>query len=83
MIKIEFSLAVALYVLFTTCLILVFWMLSEKKKTQEAIHLEERFFWQCAICTYVYVDSKHDALSKCPRCSSYNKKEEEKIAESA
>ena len=76
MIKIEFSLAVALYIVFTTCLVFIFWMIAEKKKIQGTIALEKRFFWQCAICTYVYVDSTHDTLSKCPRCGSYNTKEE-------
>lgn len=76
MIKIEFSLAVALYLILTVCLILVTWMCFEKKKILRSLSAEEIFFWQCNICTYVYVDSRHNSISKCPRCGSYNKKEE-------
>lgn len=76
MIKIEFSLAVALYLILTVGLILVVWMCFEKKKILKPFPTEERFFWQCNICTYVYVDSKHNMISKCPRCGSYNKKED-------
>ena len=78
MIKMEFSLAVAVYLILTVCLSLILWMYFEKKKTLKSIYSEKRFFWQCDICTYVYVDSMHNILSQCPRCGSYNKKEEER-----
>lgn len=76
MIKIEFSLAIAIYLIFTVCLILVLWLVFERKKLQGTISLEKGFFWQCNVCTYVYVDSTHNVISLCPRCGSYNKKEE-------
>ena len=76
MIKIEFSLAIALYLILTVCLIFVLWMCFEKKRILRLLPPENRFFWQCNICTYVYVDSQHSAISQCPRCGSYNKKEE-------
>lgn len=76
MMKIEFSLAVALYLTVTVCVILILWAIFEKKKIQAVISSEDRFFWQCGICTFVYVDSMHEVISKCPRCGSYNKKEE-------
>lgn len=77
MIKIEFSLAVGLYLILTTCLVLILWAVFEKKKILDSLFSEKTFFWQCNICTYVYVDSKHINLSQCPRCSSFNKKEED------
>jgi rubrerythrin len=77
MIKVEFSLAIALYLIFAVCLILIFWLVFEKRGNIEASSLENIFFWQCAICTYVYVDSRHSTISQCPRCGSYNKKEKE------
>lgn len=76
MIEVEFSLAVAAYLVLTIFFILALWMLSERRKIPGEFLSEEAFFWQCKICTYVYVDSKHSAISKCPRCGSYNKKEE-------
>ena len=76
MIEVEFSLAVAVYLVLTIVFILALWMLSERRKRPGLFLSEEAFFWQCNICTHVYVDSKHSAISKCPRCGSYNKKEE-------
>ena len=76
MIKIEFSLAIALYLILTVCSILILWMYLERKRVLESFSSEKRFFWQCDICTYVYVDSKNNIISQCPRCGSYNKKEE-------
>ncbi|NQT74906.1 MAG: hypothetical protein HQ566_00110 [Candidatus Omnitrophica bacterium] len=76
MIKIEFSLAIALFLILTVCLVLISWMFFDKKKQLGPFSSEKAFFWQCSICTYVYVDSKHNTISQCPRCGSYNKKEE-------
>jgi len=76
MIKIEFSLAIAMYLIFTVCLILILWLLFERKKQKVSVSLEKGFFWQCNVCTYVYVDTTHNVISKCPRCESFNKKEE-------
>jgi len=76
MIKIEFSLAIALYIALTVSLVLIFWLILERKKVKKFFSVEDRFFWQCNICTYVYVDSRHSVISQCPRCRSYNKKEE-------
>ncbi|MBU1852476.1 MAG: hypothetical protein KJ957_00340 [Candidatus Omnitrophica bacterium] len=75
MIKIEFSLAIAVYLGLTVGLILLVWIYFEKRKTLESFYSENRFFWQCSICTYVYIDSMHNLISQCPRCGSYNKKE--------
>jgi len=76
MIKIEFSLAVALYIIITVCLALAAWLVFEKKEGLKKFPSEKEFFWQCAICTYVYVDSRHSRISQCPRCGSYNNREE-------
>ncbi len=76
MIRIEFSLAVSIYIVITVCAFLVFWMFFEKNTGAGPFSSDKRFFWQCNICTYVYVDSKHSKISQCPRCRSYNKKEE-------
>lgn len=74
MIKIDFSLAVSLYLILTTCLVLLA-LLFENKKKQKQFSSEKNFLWQCSICTYVYVDSRHINMSQCPRCGSYNNKE--------
>ncbi|MCX5693199.1 MAG: hypothetical protein NTX47_05920 [Candidatus Omnitrophica bacterium] len=76
MIKIEFSLAVALYLILTTCLIFLILIFKNRKEPKQ-FSSEKNFLWQCSICTYVYVDSRHTNMSQCPRCGSYNKKEEQ------
>ena len=76
MIKIEFSLAIGLYLIVTVCLIFILWVISESRKMIHPFSLGKNLFWQCGICTYVYVDSTHIVISQCPRCGSYNKKEE-------
>jgi len=75
MIKIEFSAAIALYILLTVFLVFAAWLFCERRKAFKLLSAENRFFWQCAICTYVYVDSRHNTISRCPRCGSYNEKE--------
>ena len=77
MIKIEFSLAIALYLVLIICIIFICWIIIESRKDRPGLFSSERdFFWQCDTCTYLYVDSKHAVISQCPRCGSYNKKEE-------
>jgi len=76
MIKIEFSLAVALYLVLTTCLVLFIGIFKNRKDPKQFFS-EKNFLWQCSICTYVYVNSRHTNMSQCPRCGSYNEKEEQ------
>jgi len=73
MIKIDFSLAIALFIIFFISLILAIWLLSKKQKDKD-LSLDGRFIWFCSICTYTYINTKEDAISVCPRCGSYNKK---------
>ncbi|MDD5449201.1 MAG: hypothetical protein PHO42_01195 [Candidatus Omnitrophica bacterium] len=74
MIKIEISLAVCLYLVFSVIGFLIIWLLIDSKKGVKKIHPEEKFVWQCSICTFFYIDSQNDELSICPRCGSYNRK---------
>jgi len=74
MIKIDFSLAVALYLILTTCIALLLLVLKNNKEP-EKFSSEKNFLWQCYICAYAYIDSRHADISKCPRCGSYNSKE--------
>ena len=39
---------------------------------------EVDYAWRCSVCSHSYIDSKHDEMSVCPLCGSYNKKEEMK-----
>jgi len=73
MIKIDFSLAISLFIIFFISLILIIWLLSKKQKDKD-LSLDDRFIWFCSVCTYTYINTKEDAISVCPRCGSYNKK---------
>jgi len=74
MIEIDFSLAIALFIIFFISLLLIIWLLSKKQKDKD-LSLDSRFIWFCSVCTYTYINTKEDAISVCPRCGSYNKKE--------
>ncbi len=76
MIRLEFEIAIFIYLLISIFGFLSFWLVFSKIKvpTKRSAQLES--IWQCSICTYVYIDSKHKRLSVCPRCGSYNEKEE-------
>ena len=78
MIKIEISLAVSLYLIFSVIGLLIIWIFLDRKKGLRKINPEEKFVWQCPICTYFYIDSQNDNFSVCPRCGSYNTRKKEK-----
>ena len=76
MIKVDFSVAIAVYLLLTLAFIACAWILFEHKIKSKGIfkNWQKRYVWQCSVCTYTYLD-REEELSVCPRCKSYNKKE--------
>lgn len=74
MIKIDISLAFALYLLLVLAIFFLPWVYREGKKRLESLNKPERYLWQCSICALIYLDPKEDSLSCCPRCQSFNKK---------
>ncbi len=75
MIILEFSAAAAIYLSLAVMALLLYWAFFEKPKSSGgARSAVDRHIWQCAICTYFYIDSRHSEMSVCPRCGSYNKK---------
>lgn len=72
MIKIELSLAICLYLTLSVVGILILWVFCGNRKLFRGINPEEKFVWQCDICTLFYVDSQNEEISACPRCGSYN-----------
>jgi len=73
MFLVDFSFAISLY-LFIMLLGFVFFSLLEGSTKYQDHSLDPRYIWHCSICTYIYVNTKEDRLSICPRCGSYNKK---------
>jgi rubrerythrin len=73
MIIIDFSVAIALFVLLVVNTVLLLW-LRDKKQTDKNLTLDTRFVWFCSICAYTYINTRDENISLCPRCGSYNKK---------
>ena len=73
MISVDFSLAIALYILIFLNVILIIWLVNKKQKDKD-LTLDDKFIWFCSVCTYTYINTKEDIISVCPRCGSYNKK---------
>jgi len=76
MIKLQFETAIFLYLLISIFGIFVAWFTFLKIKLSSKDIMDIKSIWQCFICTYIYVDSKHKGLSLCPRCKSYNERGE-------
>jgi rubrerythrin len=77
MIEVNLSTMLLIYLSVILSSFIAFWVYSEYKQKDKSVKIEsERYFWSCSICGYTYVDSKHKEISICPRCGSYNKKEE-------
>ncbi|MGI6595460.1 MAG: hypothetical protein GX554_02480 [Elusimicrobia bacterium] len=74
MIKIELNFAVALYLLISI-LILLLWIRFEHIKTSKTKNQKHTTLWQCPLCFYVYVDSRSETISRCPKCNTLHKRE--------
>jgi rubrerythrin len=74
MISIDFSTAISLYLFILISAVLLIWLLAKMQKDKN-LSLDPKFIWFCSICTYTYINTKEEAISTCPRCGSYNKKE--------
>ena len=75
MIKLQFEIAIFLYLLISIFGFLTAWLIFSKMKVPMKGRAQFESIWQCSICTYIYVDSKNKKLSTCPRCASYNERE--------
>lgn len=75
MIKLDISAALFLYLLFTVVGILALWAFFGLGSRFKSYSDEEKNIWQCSVCLHTYIDSKHETISACPRCNSYNTRE--------
>lgn len=74
MFKIDVATAVFLYLMSSLLAVFFFWIRFERKAILPKFIREKADVWECTICAYTYVDSKHHEISQCPQCKSYNKK---------
>ncbi len=77
MFRLDVSTAVFLYVMSSLLVIFLMWIFFERTTTFPKFVREEADVWECTICAYTYVDSRHHGISQCPQCKSYNKKSPE------
>ncbi|MCM8829556.1 MAG: zinc-ribbon domain-containing protein [Candidatus Omnitrophica bacterium] len=75
MIKIEINLAVVLY-LSISILILFIWIFFDYRKDKRVKEDNYNTLWQCPICLHIYIDSRAENISRCPRCNTLHKREE-------
>lgn len=74
MIKMDISVAIFLYLLFSVVFILAIWSFIDFGTKLKTYSSDEKYIWHCSICSHTYIDSVHDDISKCPRCDSFNQR---------
>jgi len=74
MIKIDISLLVFCYIFFSAVVILLVWITAGYKEKKDFSPKDVEYIWKCKVCANVYIDSRHEDISECPLCKSYNKR---------
>lgn len=79
MIKLDISTLIFFYILFSVIFILIAWLVVGYKGRKNHLARDKDYIWKCSVCFHNYIDSRHDDLSICPLCGSYNKREEQNL----
>ncbi len=74
MIKLDISSLIFFYTLFSGVIILIIWIAAGYRSKKRDFSRDIDYIWKCSVCYHGYVDSKHEDISVCPLCGSYNKK---------
>ena len=69
MIKIEFPIAIAIFISVPLILVFLSWIFYNLKREKKRSN-ELEYFQQCPYCTYVFFDYSEKALKTCPHCQS-------------
>lgn len=75
MIKLDISLLIFFYTLFSAVIILIMWVAAGYRDRRKIAPKYTEHVWRCSVCTHTYIDSKHIEISSCPLCGSFNKRE--------
>ena len=75
MIRLDISSLIFFYTLFSVILILGVWTVFAYKARKKLPPRDVDYIWKCSVCSHIYVYSKHEDMSACPLCGSYNKRE--------
>lgn len=74
MIRFTINQLIFVYTLCSVIIILAIWIVSSYKEKRPAAGKDSGNIWKCSVCSNDYIDSKHEDISLCPLCGSYNKK---------
>ena len=74
MIKLDISIAIFLYLLFSVVIVFILWIFLDRKSKTENFKVDRKNIYQCEICKYVFIDQKNEDFTRCPRCKNINKK---------
>ena len=77
MMKVDISTALFLYLFVSVVLVFLLWLFIDFGTRQREYSSEEKNLWHCSICDNTYIDSRHEGISKCPKCGSYIERVEE------
>lgn len=75
MIEISLGTAVLFYGLVIAAGIAATWLFTEFSAARAYTALEQQDLWRCDFCTFTYLDRSGLNVSRCPRCQSFNAKE--------
>ncbi|OGW84433.1 MAG: hypothetical protein A2987_02440 [Omnitrophica bacterium RIFCSPLOWO2_01_FULL_45_10] len=78
MIQLDISALIFLYIFLSVIIILILWALIGYRTTKRFPPKEVDYLWKCSVCLNIYVDSKHENISRCPLCGSYNERSDMK-----
>ncbi len=76
MIKLSISALIFFYTIFSVIIVLIIWIVSGYRRMRRVPPKDIDYIWKCSVCYNTYIDSKHEDISVCPLCGSYNKREQ-------
>ena len=74
MIKMDISMALFFYLFGSAIVVLLLWSFFDFGIKLKTFSSDEKYIWHCSICSTTYIDSRHEEISKCPKCGSYNQR---------
>ena len=75
MIKINISLLIFFYIAFSAVVILLVWITAGYREKKDFSLKDVEYIWKCKVCSNIYINSRHEDMSECPLCGSYNKRD--------
>ncbi len=77
MFQIDFSFFFCYYLTGSIFFFFFCWLWDQRPVLRRSWAAADRF-WQCAVCTHAYFESKNVKISACPLCGTLNQKHQEK-----